>query len=403
MVLFGALALGSAIAAPFDDGSGDPQQSLVATDDDSSLWPYTSRATAFEERTLPINVFVGGDPSETRRYLEQRSRGEWDAPTSEEADVSDETPGFVGTETAWSRADGSTRYVYIDHSSDDEPTDSDGGRWLAESYQLHDGEYLGSRHHIRAYAPEDDDEWTAIQAHSEHWDWFRLSHTVDSVETSQRYVEREFMGHGGVGNVTRVHLGNDRGSDANGWVTIVDFDGEPPFHLVLLGLLPGAVLTRRRSIRDLVRTLCAAQAPQKVVLPASLIGLYLFVRFGAIAVETRLGGVDPRLIAVAFYPLLAVGLPVCAYSFARVLDRQTAFAVSAVGFAIAILLDYTLLGVTRLPVNAFVHRFSTAIALGFIAAGASHTARVDPVDHDFVRLGVLLWLVTLLVPLLRFL
>lgn len=399
-----AVFLGST-AATSSDAAVEPDDSMVAVDDDSTLWPYTSRSTSFEDRTLAINVVVSGDPTETRRHLEERSRGEWNETAPEEQDVSAaENDDIVGTATAWRRADGSTRYVYVDTD------DGSAGVWLDESYQLHDGEYLGARHHIRAYeSPQSGDEWTAVQAHGEHWDWFRLSHTVDSVEESQQYVEREFRGHRNVADITRVYLGNDRGSDANGWVTIVDLDADDgrvdplPLPLSIVGLLPGAILATRVASRTALRTALPPRVRYALLLAGSLIGLYLFVRFGAIAVETRLDGVDPRLVAGSFYPLIAVGLPVCTYYFARALDRPTAFAAASIGFAVAILLDYTLLGVTRLPLNVLVHRFSTAIALGFVAVGASHTVRVDPVDHDFVRTGVLLWLVTLVVPLLRFL
>ncbi|WP_226479113.1 hypothetical protein [Natrinema amylolyticum] len=398
-LVFGSTAAPSSSSA---DPEIDRQDQLVAVDEDSSLWPYTSRTTGFEERTLAINVVVAGDPAETRRHLEERSRGEWNETAPEQEDVS--APGddeAVGTATAWGSADGSTRYVYV--ATDDDPT---GGVWLDESYQLHDGDYLGSRHHIRAYAsPDEDDEWTAIQAHREHWDWFRLSHTVSGVEDSQRHVEREFMDRRYVSAVSRDHLGNDRGFDSDGWVTTIDLDGDddPPFRLAIAGLLPGAMLAGRVATRTAPRALGSPRVRHALLLAGSLIGLSLFVRFGAIAVEARLGDLDPRIVAGAFYPLIAVGLPTCTYYFARPLDRPTAFAAGAVGFATAILLDYTLLGVTRLPVNAVVHRFSTAIALGFIAVGASHAERIDPDDHGFVRMGALLWGVTLLVPLLRFL
>lgn len=406
------LVLGSAATSSSSDTAVDRQEQLVTVDEDSSLWPYTSSATTFEERTLAINVVVAGDPAETRRHLEERSRGGWNETVPEQEDVSaTAAEDVVGTETAWGSADGSTRYAYVAMGHD--PT---GGTWLDESYQLHDGEYLGSRHHIRAYAsPDSDDQWTAMQAHREHWDWFRLSHTVTSAEDSQRYVEREFMDRRYVSSVSRDHLGNDRGFDSDGWVTIIDLngddgddgddrdDGGPPVHLAMLGLLPGVMLIGHVTSRTEPRALVSPRVRHAFVLAGALIGLYLFVRFGAIAVEARLGDLDPRFVAGAFYPLLVVGLPVCTYYFARPLDRPTAFAAGSVGFATAILLDYTALGVTRLPVTVFVHRFSTAIALGFIAVGASHAERIDPEDHGFVRMGALLWGVTLLVPLLRFL
>ncbi|WP_245550043.1 hypothetical protein [Halopiger xanaduensis] len=372
----------------------------VGADDGSALWPYTSKATAFEERTLPINVVIEGSPAETRRQFLDRGEGAWNETTPEQEDLSEAAPDEPeSTTTAWRRADGSTRYTYVAGGGD-----SAGGRWLDEHYRLHDGEYLGSRQHVRAYAPPDDTdgEWTAIQAHSEHWDWFRLSHTVDSVERSQRYVEREFMDRDPAA-VSRVHLGNDRGSDANGWVTTVGFEDGFPVRLAAVALVPSAILTRRTSALRPIRDAIGARPARGAALAGSLLGLYLSVRFGAIAVETRVPGLDPRLIAGTFYPVLAIGLPCCTYYLSRSLDRTTAFAATAVGFALAILLDYTLLGVTRLPLNVFVHRFSTAIALGFVAVGASHTVRIDPEDHDYLRLGVLLWTVTLLVPLLRFL
>jgi len=218
-------------------------------------------------------------------------------------------------------------------------------------------------------------------------------------EDSQRYVEREFMDRRYVSSVSRDHLGNDRGFDSDGWVTIIDLngddgddgddrdDGGPPVHLAMLGLLPGVMLIGHVTSRTEPRALVSPRVRHAFVLAGALIGLYLFVRFGAIAVEARLGDLDPRFVAGAFYPLLVVGLPVCTYYFARPLDRPTAFAAGSVGFATAILLDYTALGVTRLPVTVFVHRFSTAIALGFIAVGASHAERIDPEDHGFVRMG----------------
>jgi len=169
------LVLGSAATSSSSDTAVDRQEQLVTVDEDSSLWPYTSSATTFEERTLAINVVVAGDPAETRRHLEERSRGGWKRNRTRTGRR--QRYGGRGCRrdgNGLGSADGSTRYAYVAMGHD--PT---GGTWLDESYQLHDGEYLGSRHHIRAYAsPDSDDQWTAMQTHREHWDWFRLSHTV---------------------------------------------------------------------------------------------------------------------------------------------------------------------------------------------------------------------------------
>lgn len=125
------------------------------------------------DRTLAINLLIHAPPDEARAALVDRSDLEWQE--------TNETMEDAGTESYrispdsgvdWDDAAGSTRYTYIDatpHGGEAE--------WIDESYQLHDGTYLGSRAHIRAYANEDDN-WTAIQAHEEYFDWFRLRHTV---------------------------------------------------------------------------------------------------------------------------------------------------------------------------------------------------------------------------------
>jgi len=216
----------------------------VTVDEDSSLWPYSEQcddvrgADARDQRGGRWRS--GGDASTSRgakpRRLERnRTR------TGRRQRYGGR--GCRRDGNGLGSADGSTRYAYVAMGHD--PT---GGTWLDESYQLHDGEYLGSRHHIRAYAsPDSDDQWTAMQTHREHWDWFRLSHTVTSAEDSQRYVEREFMDRRYVSSVSRDHLGNDRGFDSDGWVTIIDLngddgddgddrdDGGPPVHLAMLG------------------------------------------------------------------------------------------------------------------------------------------------------------------------
>lgn len=400
VVVLSVLVTGSLVFET-DGQSTDPTRSMVDVDienESSTLWPYTSRATAFDERTLSINVVVYGDTDVTRRHLEEQSEGDWNETPPEEEDVGlgEDEEAVVGTTTAWGSADGSIRYTYV------EPPGEDGeGRWLDESYQLHDGDYLGSRHHIRAYESPAGEDWTAMQAHSEHWDWFHFRHTVDSVETSQRYVEREFMDQWFVSNVQRTHMDNDRGSDADGWVTTVEFiDHETTLPGLLVGLVSASLLSRFGVPET--RTELPPRIGRAFALSGSLVVLYLFVRFGAITLEGVLSGLDPRVIAATFYPLIFAGLPICTYHFARPLDRSTAFAAASVGFAVAILLDYTILGVMTLPVNVLVHRFSAAVALGFIAVGASRTERFGPDQNGFIRTGVVLWVVALALPLLQF-
>lgn len=399
LLVLAVLTAGSLAFAPEDGAARDRAVSSVEVDTGSSVvWPYTSRATSFEERTLPLNLIVYGNRTETRLHLEEQSEGAWNETEPEEEDVGPrgDAESILGTTTAWGSASGSTRYTYV--SSDGT---LDNGTWLDESYQLHDGDYLGSRHHIRAYESPNGEEWTAMQAHSEHWDWFLLRHTVDSVETAQRNVEREFMDRWFVSNIQREHMDNDRGSDADGWVTIVELrDHDAPIYLFLSGLLSASVFTRL-GFPAPGRTAWKPRAVRALALSGSLISLYLFVRFGSVTVERSVPTLDPRVVAAAFYPLIFVGLPVCTYLLARPLDRPLAFAAASLGFAVAVLLDYTFLGVTTLPVNVLVHRFSAAIALGFIAVGASQVERFNSVHRGFIRTGVTLWVVALLLPFVQ--
>ncbi|GAB3413891.1 hypothetical protein GCM10027435_08370 [Haloparvum alkalitolerans] len=396
----------------------------AGTGDRTAVWPYTSRARAFETRTLPLNLIVKGDVDATRRHLERSSRGDWN---ETRGDFEDEGvgEGYVrpnGTATAWGQATGSTRLTYVVGPGER----LDEGQWLLESYQLHDGDYLGARHHIRAYtAPDPDEEWTAMQAHREHWDWFRLRHTVGSVEESQSSVEREFMGRWFVSDVYRTYLANEGGSDADGWATVVELGREPPASgsapaaigadaadradgspiggaTATAVLIVGLALGGRRL--DLVERADAAvgrDVRRALTLAAAIVATFLFVRFGSVGLE-RTTPLPPKLIAAAFYPVVFAGIPAVTYLLSRQLDRPLAFSAASVGFLTAVLLDYTYLGVTVLPLDALIHRAGLSVALGFLAVGASWPERVDPDPSRHLRLGVLLWLATLVLPLLRF-
>lgn len=409
LLVLSVLTVGSLAFTSEAESANDPANSVVEVETGSSIiWPYTSRTTTFDGRTLPLNLIVYGNTTETRLHLEEQSEGSWNETEPEEEDIGprENADSIRGTTTAWGSASGSTRYTYVSPGRVEDVDETDktyeNGVWLEESYQLHDGDYLGSRHHIRAYESPDGGEWTAMQAHSEHWDWFLLRHTVDSVETAQRNVESEFMDRWFVRNITREHMDNDRGSDADGWVTVVELKGhDAPIHLLMGGLLFASIFSQvgYRIPNQPTRGTRTARA---VALSGALIAVYLFVRFGAITVERQLSP-DPRIIAAAFYPLIFAGLPICTYLLARSLDRPLAFSAASLGFAVAILLDYTILGVTTLPVNVLVHRFSAAVALGFIAVGASQVERFSSTHHGFIRTGVTLWVVALLLPLLELL
>jgi len=454
------LAVGSvgsmAVAELSGPSEPDHEPTLVSVEEGqtagegTAMWPYTSRDTDFRERTLAINVLVHGDQAAVQRHL-RRAGSDWEQTDAESEDgsVTDEYEGPAGTTTAWRTAGGATRYTYVRTPK--------GGIWLVESYQLHEGDYLGSRHHIRAYeAPGGEGNWTAMQAHREHWDWFHLRHTVDGISESQVYVEREFMDRWFVEDVWRRYVGTDGGTDDDGWLTVVRFEpsagggatgvaeedstlerpslrslreafGEsgsvsgglsPTDPLVglaasvsVVGLalsvslmrLPTDPAATGRLVR--YRDRLDAAVPQHVqhalLLGGSVVGLYLSVRFGGVVAE-RLLPLPPKAIAVLLYPVVFAGVPIVVYLLARPLGRPTAFAAASLGFLVAVLLDYTYLGVRVVPLAVLIHRSGLAVALGLLAVGASRPERHATVEAGHVRTGVLLWLVSLGLPLLQF-
>ena len=387
-----------------DDDRADPtEQNKVTLDDETVLWPYTSRAESYDRKTLAINLVVYGNADETEQLLRQQAEGDWEEIDEGEEDVApaEEIDATVnGTSIDWGTADGATRYVYVQSPGEE-------GEWVDESYQLRDGDYLGERHHVRAYVDPADEEWTAMQAHREHWDWFHLRHTVHSVEDSQLYVEEEFVDHPRVENLHRERFANEDRSDADGWVTIVELGGGPLaalVALVLVGSFGAARLGERQEwLAELREDDDVQQAIRAVALIVALVVLYAAVRFGAVWTERAFSGAGPKTIAAVFYPILVIGLPVCAYLVARQLETIPAFAAASIGFIVAMFLDYTYLGVTALPMDTFVHRIALAAAIGFVAAGSSRTARRPKFEFGHVRTGVLLWVVGVSLPLLQFL
>ncbi|PSP75767.1 hypothetical protein BRC81_15350 [Halobacteriales archaeon QS_1_68_20] len=387
------IVAGVSVPVVNSDGGERAAQSpeLVSVTDETELWPYTSQKLGFEGRTLAINVVVYGDPATVQQHLKESSGGNWSEVTGNETDVDPVEGPANGTTTRWDVAGGATRYVYVV-----DPV-RDSGAWLTESYQLHDGDYLGTRHHIRAYeAPREDEQWVAMQTHHEHWDWFRLRHTVDGTRDSQSRLEREFMDRPFVEDLSRTYVGNAKGSDADGWVTVIRLRSFGA--TALLAILAVPVLGRKRPTldRDQVRWL------RRGLLAGGLGGLYLGVRFGGIVAERLLPGVDPLTIAAVFYPVLFVGLPVWAFLFARKLSDGGAAVAAMSGFTGAVLVDYTYLQVQVLPLDTLVHRLALVVALGLVAVGGARMEWQDPDAGRWLRAGVLLWLLALGLPMLRF-
>lgn len=307
-----------------------------------------------------------------------------------------------GTELGWRRTHGGTRYTYVRTVNGD-------GQWIDATYQLHNGDYFGSRTHLRLYegGPENR-EWTAIQAHREHWDWFGLRHSVGSLSRARHQVERQFYDKWYVTGISRQRYGNGGALDAYGWVSVVDFrdNVQVPPRLFLLPFVLGLAASRRAASvldsaeRD-VRRLWEGDRTTRNHLGLFLVvaALPLVVRNGAIAVEQSYPNASPFLVGGPFYLLLVLGLPVAAALLSRPLDPVDAFALTVVGLGTGIMLDYVVIGVTLLEFGVVLHRLTVLMALGTIAAAAAGKPE-DDWRGSILVVGVLAWVAVILGPVL---
>jgi hypothetical protein len=371
-------------------------------DHPARLWAYTSRERSVDTATLPINVVVKEDAATTRRVIEAEAGEEW---TTDHEGV--DAVRLTGSGLAWRETTGATRYTYV-------RTD-EGGEWMDETTQVHDGSYLGARSHVRFYEfSAGGERWTALQAHHEHWDWFRLRHTVGSVARGQYTVEHEFYGTGLVSDISRERFGNGGALDADGWVTVVDLvDWRPPrpgaettdgtAGLVAAGLalVLASVGGRFAGAREAV----AAAARQTettrdhALFVAALLVTPLAVRVAAIALERALPAVSPKVVAAPGYLVLAVGLPLVAGTLGRRLPADEAFAAATVGLGAGLLADYAYLGIQSLRVGVVGHRVALLLGIGLVAAGGVRWAERPLHRHGYRVLGSLVWVAALVWPL----
>lgn len=400
LVTSGSIGFDGGITGPEVDRM--PYDAMVTLEDDTTIWPYTSRTTSFEQRTLSLNLIVYGSAEHTEQLLREETAADWSDLPEDRQDLApfedDDAAANQSVSTVeWGAADGASRWIWIE-------TPDGQQQWLGESYQLEDGDYLGHRHHIRAYNDPRAGNWTAIQAHTEHWDWFHLRHTVHTIETTQGNLENEFMDQWYVNSLTREPFGNDGSADATGWVTVIDLNDQAlPYVLGVLAIAMAIPFSTRGERFESIRTDPEIEtALRAAMVIGAVVGLYLGVRFGAIGIERQFPAIPPKVIVAGFYPVIGIGLPVLVYLSARGLDERMAFAAAAMGFLIAILVDYTYLQVLRIPLETLVHRGTLAVAIGVIAAGASRTARARTAGRGYVRTGVLLWIAAMSVPLFQF-
>lgn len=387
--LSGAIALGTwPLGASGAEAPSEPRL-IEPVDEGTLLWPYTAKAKRHGARTLAINLVVRGDPERVRNAMTDRSALNWTETPPEEEGAEAETYA-AGVEAGngtddlefvfWNPAKGSTRYAYV--------LEGDEGRWLTESYQLHDGTYFGSRTHVRAYE-DPRGEWTAMQAHDEYWDWFRLRHTITGVASAQRTVERDFMDAPYVDDVVRHPYLHGAPGGGN-WVTVVNLS---------LLVIPGLVGLRVERGRATAKHWLGRYG-RELGLGVALFALYLGIRSLGIGLERTVPGANPHHIAGPVYLVLVLGTPAVASAIPRGADPGWAFA-SAVGWlGSAFVVDAVAMGVSVLPLQFVLHRTAVLLAVGLIAYGSAYESdRKRPLP---LVGGILGWLLVLVLPALGY-
>ncbi|WP_435063637.1 hypothetical protein [Halobaculum sp. EA56] len=367
-VVIGVVAvavLASAAVGPSTDDTGrDPApETLFAPEGtDNHLWPYTSRTRSVDGRTLAINVVVRADSGEFRTALVDRSEGNWTEVEGDQSVAADSSP--------WRPARGAARYTYV------APSRNATGTWVRADYQLSTGTYLGRRIHIRVY-PAPSGDWSAIQAHAEYWDWFRMRHTVTGIRPGARFLERDLREEPFVERVAREYHGY-QGGGSDGWTTTIEFAGP----LAVVGAV-GVGIGRARARRSLA----------DVALPVALAGVILGVRSLGLAVEEAVPAANPQILAAGLYPVLAVGPPALVAWLARGRPAERVALLAAGGLGTGVVLDLAGVGVRVVPIRMAIHRLGLCCALGLFALGVARG------DRRTAAAGLLAWALALAAPL----
>ena len=405
------VALGPDPATADAPRRGPADVKLVSPDTDSPgrLWPFTSRRRSFDSLTLPINLVFRERARRVRAQLTHDGDTGFDSVKREWQGVSAEgdLPANDGVEPTWDDTTGATRYTYVD-------LPGGRGRWLDETAQFHDGTYFGSRYHVRLYeftpqrrstsSASADAAWTAVQAHHEYWDWFRLRHTVTSLSKARKHLEGRYLRGRYTAVVSREWYGNGGIVDADGWVTVVDL--RPPSVLwlsVRWGWLVVGLVAADRGLFARVsgparRLVGTRAAPRALALTAVFALLPSAVRAGAIAVELGAPWLHVKAVTAAFYFCLVCGLPAAAVALPKGAHTADWFSLAAITLGVGYLLDFSAIGVTVLPVAVVLHRLLSLVALGLIAAGGARRAAGHP-RNQYLVVGLASWIAVLSWPL----
>ncbi len=382
------VVVGLALSGLFEPGTEEPtidgpaveertvqSASLVAIDGEYDLWPYTSRSESVDGRTLAINVVFLADGGATRNALTARSDVDWEETDEVESDAD---PDMVRETIAtdWEDAHGSVRYSYFEGP--------DGGEWVAETAEFHDGTYLGARDHIRAYESPDG-AYTAVQVHEEYYDWFRLRHTVTDIDDPAVRLEDEFIAANAT--VTREHRGID-GGWSDGWLSMIELAALVPLAGVLLRrrTREATVETARRFRSEVTRHADA------ITLGVALAAVVVGVRAAGIGLEVAYPSVAPKAIAAPLYLVIAIGLPALVVAVADRCEPTAAFLGVFTGLGAGFLVDFAGMGVA-VPPDLIVHRVAMLSALGLVAVGRAAA------DRPLLVVGLVAWAVGLGLPL----
>ena len=381
LLLLAVGALGSAFVGPQqvdDDRDPSPEQVIEPADGDTYVWPYTSRSHSIEGRTLALNVVIVGTPAGVRSVLTDRSALEWS--TTEGDAVLDESRSV----SPWRAARGAARYTYVG-------TRAGSGAWVESDYQLATGTYLGSRTHIRAY-PGPSGDWTALQTHTEYWDWYRLRHSVTGVSEGARTLEGDLRDESLVGEVRRVYHGHG-GGGSDGWLTVIELT--PATRVSAAGLDPDAPASTAGAagiaVVPVVALLTARISParrpwiREAVLPVSIAAIVLGVRTAGIAAEGLFPAANPKFFAGVLYPILVAGPPAAAAVLARERPPARTALLAAAGLGAGFVLDLGAVGVRVVPIRLVLHRTGLVGALGIVALGVARD------DRRTTAAGLLAW------------